>query len=95
MYYENKGSGIRFVLVLPPAVDTPLVDQLVVESGPKSIKDMARKGKLISAEKVVDAVEEAIEKGKFKVYPGSALLSTYMRRLSPGLLWKIVERMNR
>jgi short-subunit dehydrogenase len=95
LYYENKGSGIRFVLVLPPAVDTPLIDQLIVETGPKSMKDLARKGKMISPEKVVDAVEKAIEKGKFKVYPGIAIVSTYMRRLSPGLLWYMVERMNR
>jgi NAD(P)-dependent dehydrogenase (short-subunit alcohol dehydrogenase family) len=94
LYHEHKNSGLRFVLVCPPAVDTPLVDQLVVETGPKAMKDAARKGNMLSPEKVVDAVEKAIEKGKFKIYPGSAGPTVLMHRLAPGLLWKIVERMN-
>jgi NAD(P)-dependent dehydrogenase (short-subunit alcohol dehydrogenase family) len=95
LYYENKGSGIRFVLVCPAAVDTPLIDQLTVETGPKAMIKAAEKGNMISPEKVVDAVEKAIEKGKFKVHPGSAVAASLTRRIAPGLLWRIVERMNR
>ena len=50
---------------------------------------------MLSPEKVIAAVEKAIEKGKFKVYPGRAGPAILMRRLDPKLLRKMVERMNR
>ena len=37
LYHENRKTNLRWVLVLPPAVSTPLMDQLIVEEGPKSI----------------------------------------------------------
>ncbi len=97
LYHENIKSKLRWVLVLPPAVSTPLMDQLAVEEGPQSIKDLIKKGnssQLVTPEQVVDEVEKCIEKGKFRCYVGAAKMSNLMGRIAPGLLWKIVAKMN-
>ena len=97
LYHENIKSKLRWVLVLPPAVSTPLMDQLSVPEGPQFIKDLLKKGhssQLVTAEEVVDAVEKCIEKGKFRCYMGTAKMGNIMGRIAPGLVWKIIAKMN-
>lgn len=91
---ENRDSGVRFLLVCPPAVNTPLVDQ-ALEAGPKSLQQSHKSGRMASPEKIVDAVEAALEKGRWVVRPGEAAALTWLRRLAPGLLWKLMEKANR
>jgi hypothetical protein len=43
----------------------------------------------------VDAVEAALEKGKWRVTPGEAGFMMLWRRLFPGLLWKVMEKANK
>lgn len=94
LYRENKDSGIRFLLVCPPAVNTPLVEQ-ALEAGPKSLTQSREAGRMSAPEKIVDAIEAALEKGKWVVRPGEAAALTWVRRLAPGLLWKLMEKANR
>jgi NAD(P)-dependent dehydrogenase (short-subunit alcohol dehydrogenase family) len=97
LYHENLRANLRWVLVLPPAVSTPLMDQLTVEEGPQSMKDLVKKGnssQMVTPEQVVDKVEECIEKGKFRCYVGAARMGNIMARLAPGFMWKILAKMN-
>lgn len=94
LYRENRNSPIRFLLVCPPMVDTPLVKQ-ALEQGPGSLSDALSKGRMVSAESIIDAVENAIEKGRWRVTPGSAGFMMRLRRFFPGLLWKVMEKANK
>jgi len=91
---ENRGSGIRFLLVCPPAVNTPLINQ-ALDTGPESLRFSQRTGRLARPEAILDAIERALEKGRWVVRPGEATALTWLRRLSPGLLWWLMERANK
>jgi NAD(P)-dependent dehydrogenase (short-subunit alcohol dehydrogenase family) len=92
--HENKNSSIRFLLVCPPAVNTPLVDQ-AIEKGPGSLQGAKESGRLATPESIIDSVESAIEKGKWVVRPGEAGFMVLWRRLFPGLLWWVMEKANK
>lgn len=91
MINENRGSGVRILLCCPPAVDTPLLQQAT--SKPKHL-ELAKERKLLATpEQIVDEIEVAIEQGKEIIFPtfwnGKFLL--FLRRLSPKLLWSIIQ----
>jgi NAD(P)-dependent dehydrogenase (short-subunit alcohol dehydrogenase family) len=91
LYHENRDGPLRLLLVCPPAVDTPLMDQ-AEEHGPAVlIKDRAE-GRMSTPKMIIDAVEVAIEKGDWVVRPGQAALYTRFRRWFPGLLWSLVHK---
>jgi len=92
--YENKNSPVRFLLVCPPMVNTPLVDQ-AIEQGPGSLAGAKQSGRMASPESIIEAAEAAIEKGKWVVRPGEAGFMVLWRRLFPGLLWKVMEKANK
>lgn len=94
LVHENKNSPIRFLLVCPPMVNTPLVDQ-ALKDGPGSLQGAIDSNRMSSPESIVDAVEAAIEKGKWVVRPGDAAMMVLIRRLFPGLLWKIMAKANK
>jgi NAD(P)-dependent dehydrogenase (short-subunit alcohol dehydrogenase family) len=90
LYHENRDSGVRFACVCPPAVATPLLDQGKATAWPKMLDSS---GDPIAPQQVIDAIENALEKGKFWVYPnGNARIGSIMRRLFPGLIWKQVHQ---
>lgn len=91
---ENKNSPLRILLVCPPAVDTPLVAQ-AIEKGPGSLQLAQDTNRLVTPEFIIDAVEEALEKGKWIVQPGEARLLMWVRRFFPGLLWWVMEKANK
>ncbi len=91
---ENLNSPLRFLLVCPPMVNTPLVKQ-AIDHGPGSIQTAKSSGRMASPESIIDAVEAAIEKGKWVVRPGEAGFMMLWRRLFPGLLWKLMEKANK
>ena len=73
------------------------MDQLTVEEGPQSMKDLVKKGnssQIVTPEQVVDEVEKCIEKGKFRCYVGAAKMGNIMARLAPGLMWKMIAKLN-
>jgi NAD(P)-dependent dehydrogenase (short-subunit alcohol dehydrogenase family) len=88
---ENAGSGVRILLVCPPMTDTPLIKQATESSNPRSIQVGLEQGRMADPEVVVDAVEEAIERGETILFPGrEAKILFLLRRLAPKLLWKII-----
>ena len=92
---ENKRSKIRFQLVCPPAVDTPLIDQAKVK-GPSLLKDIQSTRKnLVSPEMVVETVEICLEKGVRINYPGPARWIRILHPIFPNLITTIVNKKNR
>ncbi len=89
LYHENRTAGIRFACVCPPAVATPLLQQGRDTVWPK----MLDQGAPIAPRMVIDAIEAALKKGTFFVYPTrEAKIGVFMRRLFPGLIWKQVHQ---
>lgn len=90
LYHENINSGVRFACVCPPAVSTPLLQQGRDTAWPKMLTDA---GEPITPKQVIDATEQALEKGKFWVFPSSkARIGHTMRRFFPSLIWKQVHQ---
>jgi NAD(P)-dependent dehydrogenase (short-subunit alcohol dehydrogenase family) len=90
LYHENRGKGVRFACVCPPPVATPLLEQ--AKSKPKILENLPP----ISPEKVLDAIERDLEKGKLMVLPDrNAWLSIATRRFLPNLLWWGVHRIEK
>ncbi|ARN72959.1 SDR family NAD(P)-dependent oxidoreductase [Oceanicoccus sagamiensis] len=94
LVHENKDSPIRFLLVCPPMVDTPLVNQ-AMQDGPAGLKEAKHTGKMSSPASIIDATETALEKGQWVVRPNEAGFLVLWRRLFPGLLWKMMARANK
>ena len=83
LYHENRNRGVRFACVCPPPVATPLLDQ--AKSQPKVLKDLPP----IPPEKVLDAIERDLDRGRLMVFPDrTAKLAWWMRRFLPGLMWQ-------
>jgi NAD(P)-dependent dehydrogenase (short-subunit alcohol dehydrogenase family) len=88
LFHENRGKGVRICCVCPPPVETPLLQQ--AKSKPKMLEQM---GKPIAPDEVLDAIESGLEKGQLFVFPGrGTYFGVLMRRWFPGLLWRIVHR---
>jgi short-subunit dehydrogenase len=84
------------MLVCPALVDTPLLEQAVQTSNPKSIRDSIANRRFADPEFVVDEVEKGLDRGTEILLPGAeAKLVMAARRLAPRLLWKVVKRANR
>lgn len=84
--HENQSSGIRFALVAPPLVKTPLLDQV---TSPMKSLDQA---KPLSPDNILDAIEEHLDKGKLEVLPGQAKMGAIAYRLIPGAIWKNMHK---
>jgi short-subunit dehydrogenase len=87
---ELRNSGVRVHLVCPPAVNTPLIDQTLATDSPGSIIEAKKSGRLSDPEKIVDAIEKGVQKGKDIIYPGEARLLMLWHTLFPRLWWKVV-----
>jgi short-subunit dehydrogenase len=91
LYHENRGRGVRFACVCPRVVDTPLLDQM----GPGAT-DMIDASPKIRPDEVVDAIEDALERGQFFVFPGRGTTMVWrLRRFLPGLIWRRVHQTTR
>lgn len=89
LYHENRGRGVRFACVCPPAVATPLLDQGRATHWPKVLEQMPP----IAPQEVLDAIEAALEAGRFWVFPGRGTAFGWrLRRWLPGLVWRQVHR---
>jgi len=90
LYHENRGRGVRFACVCPPPVATPLLDQ--AKSKPKILENLPP----IAPERVLDAIERDLERGKLMVFPDrNASLSVATRRFFPRLLWWSIHRIEK
>ncbi len=82
LYHENRNRGVRFACVCPPPVATPLLDQ--AKSQPKVLEGMPP----IPPERVLDAIERDLDRGRLMVFPDrTARIAYWMRRLAPGVMW--------
>jgi len=89
LFHENRGRGVRFVCVCPPAVTTPLVDQARATAWPKLLDE----NPFIEPPEVLDAIEVALDKGEFWVFPGKGTkMGWRMRRFLPNAVWKHVHK---
>jgi short-subunit dehydrogenase len=85
LYHENRNGGVHICCVCPSKVDTPLVDQAtskpkILEVGPKAM----------SPAFVLDAIDRAVEKKRFWVFPGAhTAMGWRLRRFLPALMWRI------
>jgi len=87
LYHENRGHGVRFACVCPPPVATPLLDQ--AKSQPKVLDQFPP----IAPEKVLDAIERDLERGRLMVFPDrNASMAVWMRRWLPDLVWRNSHR---
>jgi len=87
LYNENRKSGVRMACVCPPPVATPLLDQ--AKSQPK-VLELAPP---IKPEKVLDAIERGLDRGKLMVYPDvSSAITQRMRRFIPNFMWANIRR---
>lgn len=92
LYQENIKSGVKFALVCPPGVATPLLKQAEDTVWPK----MLDLGPPLSPDSVLDAVEAGVKRGRFLIVPGlNTKIFYWTRRLSPSLLWRIVHLVER
>jgi len=89
LHHENRASGVRFACVCPPPVATPLLQQGYATVMPKTVESMPP----IEPREVLDAIEAALAKGEFWVFPGKGTRTGYfMRRFFPNLIWKDVHK---
>jgi len=90
LYHENRGRGVRFACVCPPAVATPLLKQGKATAWPKMLDNA---GPPIEPKVVIDAIEDCLARGRFFVYPTrNARIGMLMRRFMPNLIWKQVHQ---
>jgi short-subunit dehydrogenase len=87
---EIRGKGIRFQLVCPPAVDTPLIAQ-AASDGPEFLKTGRKSvSQMVTPEVVVDSVERAFASGREINYPGRGKLIELAHRA----FLKLVQRVS-
>jgi NAD(P)-dependent dehydrogenase (short-subunit alcohol dehydrogenase family) len=83
--HENRDSGLRFACVCPSKVRTPLLQQAkshprILETGPEAMEP----------ERVLAAVESALEHERLFVFPGwHTAAGVRLRRFAPRLLWAV------
>ena len=96
LIHELENTRLRVLLVCPPMVNTPLVEQ-GADKRPPSIQYALdrRDAQMLSSEYMVQAIEKGIEKGKRILRPGTAKIMVWLRRHFPGLVWKIIKLANK
>ena len=81
LYHENRGRGVRMTCVCPPAVSTPMFENM--KDGAKSTKYSP----VLSAQQVLDAIEDSLEAGELWCLPRWGAFTIWIRRLIPGVAW--------
>lgn len=89
---ELRGSGVAVRCVCPPAVQTPMLDDIYAQGLPTRMQRFARP---ITAEQVIDALEKSLEKkptAQTMVFPdASTKVMWRIRRWTPRLLNGVVN----
>ena len=92
---ELGHTALRIAVVMPPAVNTPLVNQSIETDAAQALREAKKSGRLGDPEKIVDQIEAAFERGRKAIYPGEAKLLEIWHTLLPGLWWKTVLKFER
>jgi short-subunit dehydrogenase len=85
LWMENRGKGVQFACVCPPAVKTPMLPDFFAL--PKNQK----KSMAIKPEQVLDELERVLAKDGFLVLPTVQAKVLYrIRRFTPNVLRKVI-----
>ncbi|MGD1989474.1 MAG: SDR family NAD(P)-dependent oxidoreductase [Pseudomonadales bacterium] len=88
LYHENLNRGVRFACVCPPPVRTPLLNQARDTVWPKFFDQIEH----LEPDTVLDAIEHALDRGEFFVFPGKGTrLGWRLRRWLPNLIWRRIH----
>jgi short-subunit dehydrogenase len=89
---ENRKNAVHILLVCPPLVDTPLLNQATDTGNPKMVQDSIAKRRFADPTSIVDDVERGLAKKTTILYPkADAKVMAWLRRFSPRLVWKIMH----
>ena len=72
------------------AVNTPLVEQTLNTDTPGSIVLAKDRGRLADPEKIVDAIDRGVARGRSVIFPGEARWLYLWHALFPRLWWRTV-----
>jgi NADP-dependent 3-hydroxy acid dehydrogenase YdfG len=87
--HEHIDSNVQVLCVCPPPVKTPLLQQARDTVWPKIFDQ----GEHIEPQDVLNAIDAAVAKGDFFVFPGKgSRMAQRMRRWFPGVLWNNVHK---
>ena len=87
---ELGHTALRIAVVMPPAVNTPLVQQSLDTDAAKALRNAQKSGRLSDPAKIVEQIEQGLEKGKKAIYPGEAKFHELWHALAPRVWWKTV-----
>ncbi len=91
LIYENLNTKVRILLVKPPLVNTPLINQATGSSNPRTVQQGVESKRFADPGDIVTSIEKGIEKNvKILLCDGEAKFLTRLRRFAPKLLWKII-----
>jgi NAD(P)-dependent dehydrogenase (short-subunit alcohol dehydrogenase family) len=92
---ENRETGVQFMLVCPPLVNTPLLEQAMATARPRMLSSSIEQGRYMAPDDIVAAVEKGLKKNVRILWPSmEAKILQWLRRFSPRLLWKIIHAAN-
>ena len=92
---ENRETGVQFMLVCPPLVNTPLLEQAMATAQPRMLSYSLEQQRYMTPDDIVDAVENGLRKKVKILWPNAeAKILQWLRRFSPRLLWKIIHAAN-
>jgi NADP-dependent 3-hydroxy acid dehydrogenase YdfG len=93
---ENRGSDVHIMLVCPSLVNTPLLEQATDTGNPTSVRYSIEHKRFAQPDSIIDAIENGLKKRKAILYPNAeAKILAWLRRFSPGLMWKIIHASNK
>lgn len=93
LHRELAPHRVKVLTVCPPAVDTPLLHDLMGEGGlsPRAVKYV----KPITPATAVDSIQPALDKNRIYAFPGRGSSMLWrMRRFSPGLSWFLIRKLS-
>jgi|TARA_B110000503_G_scaffold886_1_gene1189 short-subunit dehydrogenase len=92
---ENRDTAVHFMLVCPPLVNTPLLEQAMATAQPKTVSYSIEQQRYMTPEQIVDAVESGLKKKVKVLWPSTeAKILQWLRRFSPRLLWRVIHAAN-
>jgi short-subunit dehydrogenase len=92
---ENRETEVRFMLVCPPLVNTPLLEQAMATAQSRMLRYSIDKRRYMAPDDIVDAVEKGLKKNVRILWPSmEAKILQWLRRFSPRLLWRIIHAAN-
>lgn len=96
LIHELEKTSLRVMLVCPPMVNTPLVEQ-GADNRPPSVQYALdrRDSQMLTPAFMIDAIEKGLDKGVRILRPGNARVMVWLRRHFPWLVWKIIKLANR